>query len=153
MSQENPTKDEQSFMYLVGTFQSSAWIAMGKMKNPMTDKIERNLDQASFYIDLLDMMQTKTKGNLSEYEELMLINTVSELKMNFIDEKKKPDEPAEKKDAEENPDLYLLERAETFKVSGSAIFYALRRLNIWCKKKLKASKSGPRKKSYFQNNS
>ena len=102
MSQENPSKDEQSFMYLVGTFQSSSWIAMGKIKNPMTDKIERNMDQASFYIDLLDMMQTKTKGNLSEYEELMLINTVSELKMNFIDEKKKPDEPAEKKDAEEN---------------------------------------------------
>ena len=102
MSQENPSKDEQSFMYLVGTFQSSAWIAMGKMKNPMTDKIERNLDQASFYIDLLDMMQTKTKGNLSEYEEQMLINTVSELKMNFIEEKKKPDDPVEEKDAEEN---------------------------------------------------
>ncbi len=102
MSQENPSKDEQSFMYLVGTFQSSSWIAMGKIKNPMTDKIDRNLDQASFYIDLLDMMQTKTKGNLSEYEEQMLINTVSELKMNFIEEKKKPDDPVEEKDAEEN---------------------------------------------------
>ena len=102
MSQENPSKDEQSFMYLVGTFQSSAWIAMGKIKNPMTDKIARTLDQASFYIDLLDMMQTKTKGNLSEYEEQMLINTVSELKMNFIEEKKKPDDPVEEKDAEEN---------------------------------------------------
>jgi hypothetical protein len=43
MSQENPSKDEKSFMYLVGTFQSSAWIAMGKMKNPMTDKVEQNL--------------------------------------------------------------------------------------------------------------
>ena len=104
MSQENPSKDEQSFMYLVGTFQSSAWIAMGKMKNPMTDKVEQNLDQASFYIDLLNMMQTKTKGNLSEYEEQMLINTVSELKMNFIEEKKNPEEPIEEKkdDSEEN---------------------------------------------------
>ena len=93
MSQENPSKDEQSFMYLVGTFQSSAWIAMGKMKNPMTDKVEQNLDQASFYIDLLNMMQAKTKGNLSEYEEQMLINTVSELKMNFIDEQKNTNSP------------------------------------------------------------
>ena len=102
MSQENPSKDEQSFMYLVGTFQSSAWIAMGKMKNPMTDKVEQNLDQASFYIDLLNMMQAKTKGNLSEYEEQMLINTVSELKMNFIEEKKKTEDPtAEKKDGSE----------------------------------------------------
>jgi hypothetical protein len=104
MSQENPSKDEQSFMYLVGTFQSSAWIAMGKMKNPMTDKVEQNLDQASFYIDLLNMIQIKTKGNLSEYEEQMLINTVSELKMNFIEEKKKTKEPIEEKkdDSEEN---------------------------------------------------
>ena len=54
-----------------------------------------------------------------------------------------------KKDVAENPDLYLLERAEKFKVSGSAIFYALRRLNIRCKKKLKASESRSRQKSYF----
>ena len=97
MSQENPSKDEQSFMYLVGTFQSSAWIAMGKMKNPMTDKVEQNLDQASFYIELLNMIQAKTKVNISEYEEQMLINTVSELKMNFIEEKKKTEEPTEEK--------------------------------------------------------
>jgi len=97
MSQENPSKDEKSFMYLVGTFQSSAWIAMGKMKNPMTDKVEKNLDQSSFYIELLNMIQVKTKGNLSEYEEQMLINTISELKMNIIKEKKKPEEPIEEK--------------------------------------------------------
>jgi hypothetical protein len=50
------------------------------------------------------MIQAKTKGNLSEYEEQMLINTVSELKMNFIEEKKKIEEPIEEKkdDSEEN---------------------------------------------------
>ena len=76
-------------MYLVGTFQSSAWIALGKIKNPMTEKSRVNIEQASFYIDLLDMMQEKMKGNLTDYEEQMLINTVSELKLNLIDEKKK----------------------------------------------------------------
>jgi|TARA_B100000315_G_scaffold124956_1_gene114881 hypothetical protein len=70
------------------------------MKNPMTDKIEKNLDQASYYIDLLDMLQSKTKGNVSEYEEQMLINTVSELKMNFIDEQKNPNNPGETKEQE-----------------------------------------------------
>lgn len=74
-------------MYLVGTFQSSAWIALGKIKNPMTEKSRVNIEQASFYIDLLDMMQEKMKGNLTDYEEQMLINTVSELKLNLIDEK------------------------------------------------------------------
>ena len=76
-------------MYLVGTFQSSAWIALGKIENPMTEKTKVNTDQASFYIDLLDMMQEKMRGNLTDYEEQMLINTVSELKLNLIDEKKK----------------------------------------------------------------
>ena len=74
-------------MYIVGTFQSSAWIALGKIKNPMTEKTKVNIEQASFYIDLLDMIQEKMKGNLTDYEEQMLINTVSELKLNLIDEK------------------------------------------------------------------
>ena len=95
MSQENPNKDEQLFMYLIGTFQSSAWIALGKLKNPMTDKVECNLGQASFYIDLLDLLQTKMKNNMTEYEEQLLINAVSELKMNFLEEKNKPDTPSE----------------------------------------------------------
>lgn len=38
------------------------------------------------------------------------------------------------KDVKDNPDHYQYERAETFKVSQSAIFYALKRLNISNKK-------------------
>jgi hypothetical protein len=92
MAQAKPEKEEQLFMYLVGTFQSSAWIALGKMKNPITNRKERKLKQASFYIDLLDMMQNKMRDNLSEYEEQVLINAVSELKLNFIEEQKKANE-------------------------------------------------------------
>ena len=66
----------------------------------MTDKIERNVDQASYYIELLDMLQSKTKGNVSEYKEQMLINTVSELKMNFIDEQKHTNNPVGTKEQE-----------------------------------------------------
>ena len=71
-------------MYLVNTFQSSAQIAMGEMKNPVTDKVETNMDQATYYINLLEMVQLKTKGNLSEYEDQMLINVISDLKMSFL---------------------------------------------------------------------
>ena len=88
MKKETLSKKEQLFMYLVGTFQSSAWIALGKIENPMTEKIKVNIDQASFYIDLLDMMQEKMRDNLTDYEEQMLINTVSELKLNLIDKRK-----------------------------------------------------------------
>ena len=88
MNKEILTEQEKLFMYLLGTFQSSAWISLGKIENPMTEKKDTNIEQATFYINLLDMLQEKTKGNLTDYEEQMLINTVSELKLNLIDEKK-----------------------------------------------------------------
>ena len=89
MKKDSLSNKEQLFMYLVRTFQSSAWIALGKMENPMTDKTEINIEQASYYVNLLEMIQEKTKGNLTDFEEQMLINTVSELKLNLIDENKR----------------------------------------------------------------
>jgi len=59
---------------------------MGKIKNPVTDKIDRNLDHAKIYIDTLDMLLARTKGNLSEYEEKFLTETLKDLKLNYVDE-------------------------------------------------------------------
>jgi len=98
MNKDILSRKEKLFMYLVGTFQSSAWIALGKIKNPMTEKSRVNIEQASFYIDLLDMVQEKMNGNLTDYEEQMLINTVSELKLNLIDEKNISKDKKTKKD-------------------------------------------------------
>ena len=99
MSEDQPKKEDQLFIHLVNTFVQSAWISLGKVKNPVSDKIERNVEQATYYIDLLDMLQTKMKGNLSEWEEQYIIHSLSELKLNYIDEKKKPsdDEDLKKK--------------------------------------------------------
>ena len=87
MKKDILSKKEQLFLYLVGTFHSSARIALGKTENPMTKSTDINIEQATFYVDLLDLIQEKTKENLSDYEEQMLINIVSELKMNFIEVK------------------------------------------------------------------
>ncbi len=89
MSEKTLTKNEQLFLYLVSTFQSSALIAMGKIKNPMTDAFEKNLEQATFYISLLDTVQKRTMGNLSQEEEQFLITAVSDLNMTMIEEKQK----------------------------------------------------------------
>ena len=99
MNKDQPKKEDQLFIHLVNTFVQSAWISLGKVKNPVSDKIERNVEQATYYIDLLDMLQTKMKGNLSEWEEQYIIHSLSELKLNYIDEKKKPsdDEDSKKK--------------------------------------------------------
>jgi len=74
------------FMQLIIQNQQIAMMAMGKIKNPVTDKIERNLEHAKIYIDTLDMLLAKTKGNLSEYEEKFLNETLKDLKLNYVDE-------------------------------------------------------------------
>ena len=89
MSENQLNKEDQLFIHLVNTFVQSAWISLGKVKNPVSDELERNIDQASYYIDLLDMLQTKMKGNLTEREEQYILHSLSELKLNYIDEKKK----------------------------------------------------------------
>jgi hypothetical protein len=99
-------KDTALFMQLVMTFQAAAWQQMGKIKNPVTDKIERNLDQARYSIDMLEMLRSKTKGNLTD-DELKFVNHVmTELQLNFVDElnkdKSKPDEKEKPKSAEKD---------------------------------------------------
>jgi F0F1-type ATP synthase membrane subunit b/b' len=77
------------FSQLVLTFQSAAWIQLGKVKNPQSNKIEKDLTQAQYSIDMLDMLLSKTKGNLNEEEGKMLGNIVATLKMNYIEELEK----------------------------------------------------------------
>ena len=98
MSEDQMKKEDQLFIHLVNTFVQSAWISLGKVKSPVSEELERNLEQATYYIDLLDMLQTKMKGNLSEWEEQYIIHSLSELKLNFIDEQKKSDQDNESKE-------------------------------------------------------
>ena len=91
------------FMQLIIQNQQIAMMAMGKIKNPVTDKIDRNLEHAKIYIDTLDMLQAKTKGNLSDYEEKFLTETLKDLKLNYVDEMdkdKKKDESKKEKSEE-----------------------------------------------------
>jgi hypothetical protein len=79
----------QHFLELVYILHASAMQAMGKLKNPLTDKVERNLEQARQSIDLLTMLRDKTTGNLSPQESSVLSGMISELQMNFVDESNK----------------------------------------------------------------
>jgi hypothetical protein len=89
------------FMQLILQNQQIAMMSMGKLKNPMTDKIERNMEYAKMSIDTLDMLLAKTKGNLSEYESRFLTEVIKELKLNYVDEinkdKQSAPSPAEEK--------------------------------------------------------
>ncbi len=74
------------FMQLVMQNQQVAMISLGKVKNPVSDRFEKNLEYAKLSIDTLDMLSQKTKGNLSEYEEKLLTETVSQLKITYVEE-------------------------------------------------------------------
>jgi hypothetical protein len=79
-------KETALFMGLVLMFHAAAMQHMGKTKNPLSDKIERSLDQAQFVIDTLDVLSAKTKGNLSAEESKFLTNVIKELKLNYVEE-------------------------------------------------------------------
>ena len=82
-------KYSQLFLYLLSSFEMSALVQMGKIKNPATDKLEKDLMQAQLSIDIIDMMKEKTKGNLSDDEQTFLDNMIAQLKLNYVDEAEK----------------------------------------------------------------
>ncbi len=73
-------------MGLILMFHAAGMQHMGKTKNPLSDRIERNLEQAQFVIDTLDVLAAKTKGNLSDEEARFLTNAIKELKLNYVEE-------------------------------------------------------------------
>ena len=92
-------KNTQLFMGLCTSLVTQAWMQLGKIKNPMTDKIETDLNAASLTIDMLGMLKEKTKGNVGDDETKILDQSVNELRMNYIISKdKKDDEKLENKE-------------------------------------------------------
>lgn len=89
---EEDNKVNPLFLQLVLSLQSAAWYQLGKTVSPITGKIERNLSEAKVSIDLLTMLQEKTKGNLLEDEKKILDNTIYTLQMNYIDEMNRGEE-------------------------------------------------------------
>tara|TARA_Y100001970_G_C14045418_1_gene756055 strand:- start:474 stop:794 length:321 start_codon:yes stop_codon:yes gene_type:complete len=89
-------KNMQLFMGLCTSLVSQAWMQLGKIKNPMTDEINIDLDAASLTIDMLVMLKEKTKGNISDDEAKILDQSISELKMNYVMSKEKEEAPEEK---------------------------------------------------------
>ena len=76
----------QLFMQLVIQNQQMAMISLGKVKNPVSDTLDKNLEYAKLSIDTLDMLIQKTNGNLTENEEKLLTETVNQLKIFYVEE-------------------------------------------------------------------
>ena len=85
MAQSSETHDAL-FVNLVMIFKTAAFQQLGKTLNPMTGKVEKNLEQARFSIDMIEMLKDKTRGNLSEDLSKLVDSTLLELRMNYVEE-------------------------------------------------------------------
>jgi hypothetical protein len=85
--------DDLDIMYyqLVLSIQASTMQHLGKVMSPITGKVERNLEAARYSIDMLDMLQRKTAGNLSPEEQKLLDHVLHQLRLNYLDEVGKGD--------------------------------------------------------------
>jgi len=83
-------KHRALFGALVQSYTSQALVCLGKMANPMTGEQERDLDQASMLIDMLQMLEARTEGNLTPEESSMMQQSLSMLRLNYVEEKNKP---------------------------------------------------------------
>lgn len=63
---------------------SSAAIALGLAPNPKGGDPSIDMEMARFNIDLLGMLEEKTRGNRTDDEEKLLMSMLQELRMKFI---------------------------------------------------------------------
>ena len=75
----------QRFIEFVVMHAQNAALFLGQIPNPKTGEPEINLDLARMFIDQLEMIQEKTRGNLSNEESAVLRNTLSNLQLAYVE--------------------------------------------------------------------
>ncbi len=73
------------FASLVMQNVNMAMLCLGKMPHPETGQYTRDLDSARHFIDQLEMLEAKTKGNLDKREESLLKQSLTSLRLAFVD--------------------------------------------------------------------
>jgi hypothetical protein len=82
-----PEDDRKSALFTSLVLQQSnmAMMFLGKAPNPETGQATLDLESAGFFIDQLDVLEEKTRGNLTKEEERMLKGTLTGLRMAFVE--------------------------------------------------------------------
>ena len=90
-----PTKEDKApaddalprvdFATFILSLSHSALMHLGEAPNPETNQVEKNLPLARQTIDLIGMLEEKTKGNLSGDEERLVGQILYDLRMRFVE--------------------------------------------------------------------
>ncbi len=91
MSQSSSDNKEQlpkiDFSSFILSLYSSGLVQLGKVEDPSTGKKSVNLELARHTIDMIAMLEEKTKGNLNEEEQNLIKALLSEIRLAFVEAK------------------------------------------------------------------
>ena len=79
-----PKIDFSSFIL---SLYSSGLVQLGKVEDPSTGEKTAHLDLAKDTIDMIAMLEEKTRGNLTEEEKNLLKALLSEIRMAYVEAK------------------------------------------------------------------
>lgn len=80
---------EVNFNSLIFSLSSSALLNMGDIAEPQTGERKKDLPMAKYSIDIISMLQEKTKGNLTEEEHKFLDSILADLRLRYVKAAKK----------------------------------------------------------------
>ena len=78
---------QADFLAFVSTLAIQTAAALGQTQDPSGGKAEVDLVQAQYFIDILQMLSEKTRGNLSETEASEMENMLYQLRLAFVQKK------------------------------------------------------------------
>ena len=91
VSGEDIKKEEETFEMppvnfnlFISSLGMQALMALGEIENPVSGKKDKQLPQAKYLIDTLEMLQLKTKGNLDKQEADAIEQMLYELRLKYI---------------------------------------------------------------------
>ena len=73
------------FAQLVIQQANMAMMLLGKMAHPETGKVMKDIEAARLFIDQLEMLEVKTKGNLTKEESILLKQSLMSLRLGFVE--------------------------------------------------------------------
>ncbi len=80
---------EMNFSLFISSLGMQVLMHLGEIPNPLNNKKEQDLKQAKRTINILEILEQKTKGNLDKSEEQILKNLLYETRMKYVEKNKK----------------------------------------------------------------
>lgn len=81
-------EEHSLFNLLVLSLGNAALVALGLVAEPGSGGFHKDLESVKYHISLLEMLQSKTQGNLSPDEEKMLTSLLYDLRLKFVEARK-----------------------------------------------------------------